>query len=85
MLLGQLIASNVAVLFLVSAIRVLCLLPPPLTIEWYNNVSGHAGILVHISGLQCCDATSQDSSNWAASPLSEIQVCQNSWFNNQVI
>lgn len=74
MFLGQLIASNVALLCLLLTIRVLCLLPPPLPFEWYSNVTGHAGVLEHISGHQCCDATCQDASKWAASPLSEIQV-----------
>uniref|UniRef100_H3D093 EvC ciliary complex subunit 2 n=1 Tax=Tetraodon nigroviridis TaxID=99883 RepID=H3D093_TETNG len=67
MLLGQLFASNVAVLCLVLTFRVLCLLPPPLPFGCYDNVSGHTGVLEHISGHQCCDATCRDASNWAAS------------------
>lgn len=89
MLLGQLFASNVAVLCLVLTFRVLCLLPPPLPFECYDNVSGHTGVLEHISGHRCCDATCRDASNWAASSSpAEKQVWKYriySWFNNKVV
>lgn len=80
MLLGQLLASNVALLCLVLTVRVLCLLPPFLPFEWYSNVTGHAGVLEHISGHQCCDAVCQDASKEEA--LSKTQVFTSCWIVN---
>lgn len=75
MLLGQLIASKVIVLGLMLNLWGLCLLQPPLYFEWYNNVTVRVGVSEHISGHECCDATCQRVSNWAApSPLPKIQV-----------
>lgn len=77
MLLGHLVASNVALLCLVVSVQVLCWLPPLLLSDWRHNVTG---VLEHLSGhLECCDAAGQDASNRATS-LSDGQV----WKYNRI-
>lgn len=78
MLLGHLVANNVAVLCLVVSVQVLCWLPPLLLLDWRHNVTG---VLEHISGhLECCDAAGQGAPNRATSPLSDVQV----WKYNRI-